>query len=124
MSVIIGGRCSESIFLDDITTGASDDLEKLRNLAKAYICVYGFSDKLGNLNMMNDDVSEKMKQLVDNEIQNLIDNVSKYTNNILTENKEEVKKLVTILLKKEEINKNDIKLLLGKKLESSIKKFS
>jgi len=124
MSVMMGGRCSESIFLDDITTGASDDLEKLRNLAKAYICVYGFSDKLGNLNMMNDDVSEKMKQLVDNEIQNLIDNVYKYTNNILSENKEEVKKLVTILLKKEEINKNDIKLLLGKKLESSIKKFS
>ena len=124
MSVMIGGRCSESIFLDDITTGASDDLEKLRNLAKAYICVYGFSDKLGNLNMMNDEVSEKMKQLVDNEIQNLIDNVYKYTNNILNENKEEVKKLVTILLKKEEINKNDIKLLLGKKIESSIKKFS
>ena len=74
--------------------------------------------------MINDDVSEKMKQLVDNEIQNLIDYVYKYTNNILTENKEEVKKLVTILLKKEEINKNDIKLLLGKKLESSIKKFS
>tara|TARA_B100000902_G_C27319999_1_gene923739 strand:+ start:1581 stop:3335 length:1755 start_codon:yes stop_codon:yes gene_type:complete len=124
MSVMIGGRCSESIFLDDITTGASDDLEKLRNLAKAYICVYGFSDKLGNLNIMNDDVSEKMKQLVDNNIQNLIENVYKYTNNVLNENKEEVKKLVTILLKKEEINKNDIKLLLGKKLESSIKKFS
>ena len=102
MAVMLGGRCSESIYLDDITTGASDDLEKLRSLAKLYVCYYGFSDKLSNLNVMNDDISNKTKQLIDTEIQNLIVSIDTYTRDILNNNKDTIKLLVKSLLKKEE----------------------
>jgi len=121
MAVMLGGRCSESIFLDDITTGASDDLDKLRKLAKAYICYYGFGDKLSNLNIIADDsVSEKTKQLIDTEVQNLIIMLDKYTKNILENNKDSINKIVKFLLKKEDINKVEFKSVLGKHLESSI----
>ncbi len=124
MAVMLGGGCSEHIFLEDITTGASDDLDKLRNLAKSFVCYYGFSDKLSNLNIMNDEISDRTKQIVDTEIQNLINSVYEYTNNILTNNKDVIKLLVKSLLKKEEVCKNEIRTILGKKLESSINKFN
>lgn len=121
MGVIIGGRCSESIFLEDITTGASDDLFKLRKLIKSYVSNYGFTEKLSGMNVMDDRmISEKTKENIDNNVQTIANKIEKSTKKILLENKEHVKKLVNILLKKEEINKSDLISALGKKLESTI----
>ena len=121
MGVIIGGRCSESIFLDDVTTGASDDLFKLRKLIKSYVSNYGFTEKLSGMNVMDDGMlSEKTKENIDNHVQTIANKIEKSTKKILLENKEHVKKLVNILLKKEEINKSDLISALGKKLESTI----
>jgi ATP-dependent metalloprotease FtsH len=121
MGVIIGGRCSESIFLDDVTTGASDDLFKLRKLIKSYVSNYGFTEKLSGMNVMDDGMlSEKTKENIDNHVQTIANKIIKSTNKILLENKEHVRKLVNILLKKEEINKSDLISALGKKLESTI----
>ena len=49
MSILLGGRCSEELFMDDITTGASDDLDKLWKIAYSYISDYGFSYNLKTL---------------------------------------------------------------------------
>ena len=123
MAVILGGRCSESVFLDDITTGASNDLEKLRKLAKLYVGYYGLSDKLKNLNITDDILSDKTKQLIDTEIQKLINDVEIYTTKILEDNKDNIKKMVKLLLKNEDVSGNELRIILGKKLESSINKF-
>ena len=120
MAVMLGGRCSEKVFLKDITTGASNDLEKLRKLAKAYICYYGFNDKLYNLNVSDDDISDKTRQLIDTEIQKLVDNITNYTEKVLKDNSKNIELIKKRLLKNEEINGEEIKALLGKKLENSL----
>ena len=46
---LLGGRCAEQLILDDISTGASNDLERVTSIAKAMVTRYGFSEKLGNV---------------------------------------------------------------------------
>ena len=78
MAVMLGGRVSESIFMNDITTGASDDLDKLRKLARMYVSYYGMSDKFRNMNVSDEELSDKTKQIIDTEIQNLVNEVENY----------------------------------------------
>lgn len=123
MAVMLGGRCSESIFMDDITTGASNDLMKLRESCKRYIMEYGFTDEFKN-NFFNDnieDISENTKYEIDKKIQNLINEVTDYTMKTLTENRNRIKGMANILYKKEELNELDIKKILGSKIESTLK---
>ena len=123
MAVMLGGRCSESIFMDDITTGASNDLMKLRESCKKYIMEYGFTNEFKN-NFISDhmeDISENTKHDIDKKIQKLINEVTDYTMNTLTKNKSRIKGMATILYKKEELNESDINKILGSKIESTLK---
>jgi ATP-dependent Zn protease len=120
MAVILGGRCSEKIFMDDITTGASDDLEKIRKLARIYISYYGMSDNLKNMNINDDEISEKTKYLIDTEINNLINEIEDYVYKTLNSNKENIHKMVKVLLKKEELIGKDLRIILGKNIEDKL----
>ena len=123
MAVLIGGRCSEQIFCNDITTGASDDLEKLKSLVKSYIMDYGFSKKLNNINL-RDEVSEKTKELIDNEIIEIINYVTNYTLNVLQDNVISINRIVKLIKIKEEINLSDLKKVTRKGIENSLDKLS
>lgn len=123
MAVLIGGRCSEQIFCNDITTGASDDLEKLKSLVKSYIMDYGFSKKLNNINL-RDEVSEKTKELIDNEIIEIINYVTNYTLNVLQDNIISINRIVKLIKIKEEINLSDLKKVTRKGIENSLDKLS
>ena len=120
MAVILGGRCSENIFMDDITTGASDDLEKIRKLARVYISYYGLSDKLKNMNVNDDDLSDRTKHLIDIEIHNLVNEIEDYVYNVLNSNKENIDKLAKVLLRKEELIGKDLRIILGKSIENKL----
>ena len=120
MAVILGGRCSEKIFMDDITTGASDDLEKIRKLAKLYISYYGMSDKLKNMNVNDDEISDKTKHLIDIEIHNLVNEIEDYVYKALSSNEDKIHKMVKVLLKKEQINGKYLKIILGKSIENKL----
>lgn len=120
MAVMLGGRCSESIFMDDITTGASDDLDKLRKLARMYVAYYGMSDKLRNMNVNEEELSDKTKQIIDTEIQNLVNDVEAYVLDTLEKNKESINKMAKVLLKKEELTGSELKRILGKSLENKL----
>ena len=120
MAVMLGGRCSESIFMDDITTGASDDLDKLRKLARMYVAYYGMSEKLRNMNVNEEELSDKTKQIIDTEIQNLVNDVESYVLDILEKNKESINKMAKVLLKKEELTGGELKRILGKSLENKL----
>jgi AFG3 family protein len=120
MAVMLGGRCSESIFMDDITTGASDDLDKLRKLARMYIAYYGMSEKLRNMNVNEEELSDKTKQIIDTEIQNLVNEVESYVLDTLEKNKESISKMAKVLLKKEELTGGELKRILGKSLENKL----
>ncbi len=121
MAVLIGGRCSEQIFCNDITTGASDDLEKLKSLVKSYIMDFGFSKKLKNINL-RDELSEKTKELIDNEIIEIINYVTDYTLNVLKDNIITINRIVKLIKIKEEINLNDLRKVTKKGIENSLDK--
>ena len=122
MAVMLGGRCSESIFMDDITTGASNDLMRLREMCKKYIMEYGFTDEFRNnyISENIENVSENTKYSIDQKIQSLINEVTDYTTKTLTENKKIIKGMSSVLYKKEELNQSDIKKILGIKIESTL----
>ena len=120
MAVILGGRCSEKIFMDDITTGASDDLEKIRKLARVYISYYGLSDKLRNMNVNDDEISDRTKHLIDIEIHNLVNEIEDYVYNTLNSNKENIDKMAKVLIKKEELTGKDLRVILGKSIENKL----
>ena len=121
MAVILGGRCSEELFMEDVTTGASNDLMKLRELCKQYITEYGFIDKFKNHYLSgNENISNETKKIIDDEVQKIINEVTEYTLSTLENNKSKIHKLAKVLYKKEELDKKEIQDTLGKKFESTL----
>jgi len=122
MAVMLGGRCSEQIFMQDVTTGASNDLMKVRETCKRYITEYGFTDEFKN-NYISENmerISESTKHDIDLKIQKIINELTEYTIKTLTSNKNKVRCMANILYKKEELNKEDIQKILGRKIESTL----
>lgn len=119
MSILLGGRCSEELFMDDITTGASDDLDKLWKIAYSYISDYGFSSNLKNINCTYQIMSDKTKNEIDEEIKNLILKVEKHTKKMLTYHSEVIKSIANILIEKEVLDDTDMKNICGLHREDS-----
>jgi cell division protease FtsH len=125
---LLGGRAAEEIVFGDITTGASNDLERVSKLVRNMITVYGMSDKLPNMSLVQqsgygflgndnyqDKRSEKLEQLIDDEVQKIIDECYQDTKKILTEKREYLDKMSKILLEKEVISRDEIRDILGDK---------
>lgn len=120
MAILLGGRLSEEIFFDDITTGASDDLEKLWNLAYTYVCKYGFSDNMKNFNCNEEIASDSIKNDIDNEIKYIINKVENYTSMMLRSYSVTIEKIANKLIEDEEITNVEMDELVGKEYESII----
>ncbi|MGI5898278.1 MAG: ATP-dependent zinc metalloprotease FtsH [Candidatus Dojkabacteria bacterium] len=117
----VGGRAAEEIFLDDISSGASSDIEHVTEVAKEMVMKYGMSEKLGMIKYGDldetthlgyaygggKDYSEKTAELIDQEIKNLVDEAYKDAKEILLEKKEYVEKLVDMLIEKEVVTREE-----------------
>lgn len=114
---LLGGRVAEELKLDDISTGASNDLERATNIARQMITKYGFSEKLGPVSFSsNDEVflgrdfstrqnySEEVASEVDHEIRRLLEECYAETRRILQENDEAFERVAQALLKVETID--------------------
>ncbi|CDS12867.1 hypothetical protein LRAMOSA05051 [Lichtheimia ramosa] len=121
MCMTLGGRVSEQIFFDTITTGAHDDLQKVTKIAYAQVSTYGMNPKVGPVSF-NDPQSEQQFQkpfseetgtLIDNEARGLIQQAYTRTTDLLTKHKEDVEKVAKLLLEKEVITREDMENLLG-----------
>ena len=124
----LGGRAAEELVFHDPTTGASNDIEKATNLARAMVTQYGMTERIGaiKLGITDDqpflgrnyghtrDYSEQVAGVVDNEIQRLISNAHQEAYDILVENREILDRLVEILLEKETILKDEIEKIFAK----------
>lgn len=124
LCVTLGGRTSEELFysFDEITTGASNDLEKVTQLAHACVTKYGLDDTLGPISLSNGTnslgmeekkYSEATAQLIDTQVKALIEKAHDRTKNLLALHKEKVQKLAETLLLKESVNHEDLVSLLG-----------
>lgn len=119
----LGGRASEDIFFNKISTGAQNDLQQITRTAYAMVTVYGMNDKVGNVsfydpqqeNAFTKPYSEETSKIIDQEVRKLIDNAFERTKKLLIEKKEEVRKLAEALLEKEVLFQTDVETLIGKR---------
>ena len=119
----LGGRASEDIFFNKISTGAQNDLQQITRTAYAMVTVYGMNDKVGNVsfydpqqeNSFTKPYSEETSKIIDQEVRKLIDDAFARTKKLLTDKKEEVAKLAEALLEKEVLFQSDVESLIGKR---------
>ena len=131
LAVMMGGRSAEEIIFNEITTGASNDIERATSIARKMVCEWGMSDKLGPMSFgkkneeiflgreiqSHRDYSEKTAQEIDSEVVRIIKNAQKDSRKILEEKIDLLHLMASELLEHETIDEKDIKLLVkGKKL--------
>ncbi|MFI1745473.1 ATP-dependent zinc metalloprotease FtsH [Thalassobellus sediminis] len=119
--VTMGGRASEQIIFNEISTGALGDLESVTKKAKAMVMIYGLSEKVGNItyydpageNGFVKPYSEKTAELIDTEIKSIIETQYQRAVELLSSKKDLLDKLANRLIEREVIFKDDLEELLG-----------
>ena len=128
--VLLGGRVAEQLVLDDISTGASNDIQRATNIAKAMVTKYGMSEKLGarTFGTQNEEVflgrdyghtadySQETAARIDEEIKSIIDGCYKRCTEILTEQMDKLTKVANLLLEKEKIEGDEFDALFTEAL--------
>ena len=102
---LLGGRAAEKLALDDISTGARNDIQVATQIAKDMVTVYGMSEKLGPISLEDKENLEVFGQDIEDvigiEVKTLIDEAYKKATNILTKNIDKLETLAILLLQKE-----------------------
>ena len=125
--VSMGGRIAEELVLDDVTTGASQDIKQATAAAKAMVTKYGFSDKLGFINYDDDsdDVfigydlahskgyGEKTASEIDEEVRNIVDTCYREAKAIIEDNIDVLHKSAQVLMEKEKITREEFEALFN-----------
>ena len=124
MCATLGGRAAEELFLGKISTGASNDLERVTKQAYAMVVYFGMSDKLPNLNYYDSTgqdwgftkpYSEETSRMIDQEVQKIINEQYERAKKILSENAEGHNQLAQVLLEREVIYTEDVEHIFGKR---------
>lgn len=121
MAMTLGGRVSEEIWFDTVTSGASDDFDKVTRMATAMVTQWGMSPKIGYLNYKDDGerlhkpFSEDTARNIDQEVRRIVDEAYKQCKDLLLEKKDQVQAVAEELLKKEMLVRDDMVRLLGKR---------
>jgi len=128
VAVLFGGRAAEEIIFNTVSTGAQNDLMRATDIVRAVVTQFGMDEKIGlvvvekpgatrfltseGIMKEKDDISEKTKELIDEEISKIMQNSYKRAKEILLENKDKLEKLAKMLLEKEIINEEELKLIM------------
>lgn len=119
MAMTLGGRVSEELWFDTVTSGASDDFNKVTRMATAMVTEWGMSPKIGYLNYKDDEqrlhkpFSEETARNIDTEVRRIVDEAYKQCKDLLTEKKVELQAIAEELLKKEMLVRDDLVRILG-----------
>ena len=126
MAMTLGGRAAEEIVFSEITTGASNDLEKVTSTAKNMVMRYGMSERLGPRVFGHDhsqpflgrefgsepDYSDEIAREIDDEIRRVVEGAHQRARDILTEHRETLDTVSEILIRRETIEKGEFEALL------------
>ena len=128
---LLGGRVAEQLVLDDISTGASNDLERATDTARSMVTRYGFSERMGPVVYGTDPgetflgrdfgqgkgYSENTAAEIDNEIRDIMDEAYETARRILTEHMDQLHRVAGVLMEKEKISGEEfVKLMQGETL--------
>ncbi|HBY21705.1 MAG TPA: cell division protein FtsH [Clostridiales bacterium] len=129
--VLLGGRIAEDMIFNDITTGASNDIQRATNIARSMVTKYGMSEKLGPIQYGSDsneifigrdwgtknNYSEEVAREIDEEVRGIIADCYKEAEKILKENIDVLHKTTELLLEKEKITGAEFEGVFEKKVE-------
>jgi cell division protease FtsH len=122
LAYMMGGRAAEELVFHDPTTGASNDIEKATNVARAMVTQYGMTERIGAVKLGSDgsepflgrdfghqrDYSEDIAAIVDEEVSKLIGNAHQEAFDILNENRDVLDALVRALFEKETLDRQEV----------------
>ena len=127
--VLLGGRVAEEIVFDDITTGASNDIERVTRMARKMVCEWGMSDAIGTLSIgetgeevfigrewvQNKNYSEETARLVDAEVKRIVEEAHARCVKLLQDNRAALDRIAQALLERETISGEELDLLMENK---------
>ena len=127
LAAALGGRVAEVVVFDEVTTGASNDLEQATNIARTMVTRYGMSEELGPRTFgkreelvflgreiaEQRDYSDRVAETIDSEVHSLIDKAYKTATRLLTEHKEKLTHLAKYLISNETVEGDELDKLLG-----------
>jgi cell division protease FtsH len=134
MAMTLGGRSAEEIVFSEITTGASNDLEKVTETAKQMVMRFGMSERLGPRVFGHDrsmpflgrefsaepDYSDEVAREIDDEVRRIVEDAHQTSKDILSEHREQLDTLSRILLDRETIEADEFIALLEGKAEDEV----
>jgi len=136
LSMLLGGRVAEEIAIGDITTGASNDIERATKLARQMITRYGMSDKLGPMTLGEQEhevflgrdfsntpnYSPEIAYEIDKEVRHLIDEAFDKAFRILTDRRAQLDLMAEVLVERETVDKDELAALLDDTWEAYLVK--
>ena len=134
MAMTLGGRAAEEIVFGEITTGASNDLEKVTATAKQMVMRFGMSEKLGPRVFGHDhgqpflgrefsaepDYSDEIAREIDDEIRRIVESAHQVAKDTLSSHREALTTISELLLKRETIESDEFEALLAGKTEEEV----
>ncbi len=136
LAVLMGGRIAEKLFLDDFSSGAKMDIQQATNIARAMVCEWGMSDKLGSVqygevvdqqeyylpSQSERLYSDETAKIIDAEVKEILDSANTRATQILEENREKVELMSNMLLEFETLDKEDVKAIMDGSWDSENKR--
>jgi cell division protease FtsH len=136
IATLLAGRVAEEIVYGEVWTGASNDLERVTRIARAMVCEYGMSNRLGTLALgrrahnpflgrdINDErnYSEEIAKLIDEEVRAIVDRCHQRATDLLTTHREKLDAVVHALLERETLTREEfLAVMAGEKLTAIAK---
>lgn len=128
LAVLMGGRVAEEIFVEDVSSGAQQDIERATQLARSMVCKWGMSDKLGavaydersegspyGFDHHEKSYSDETAQSIDNEVRRILDDAYQSARKIVLEHKEQVELMTQMLIEFETLDSEDVQEIVIKK---------
>jgi len=132
ITALLAGRVAEELVYREVTTGASNDLERVSRIARAMVCQYGMSEKLGTLAlgrrshnpflgrdyMDERDYSEDIARQIDDEVREIVDTCHTRAQDILQNHRDKLDRVVKALLESETIEREEFLKIMGKTVDA------
>jgi len=118
VAVLLAGRAAEQVKFGEVTSGAQDDLQKVTQLAYNEIITYGMNENVGPVSFTGTSYagkpySESTALLVDTEVSQRVNKIYKDVVTLITDNIDKLEQIAQVLISKEVISHDDIRLMLG-----------